>query len=106
MKYETTLSRSHNRMVIDAFLQQNAVDERNSICYEDIKTLKDDSEKRYLINSLINDGYIIQKSDDTLWFNKEKWDGTVKRFTLLYLAILIGPIIITTIIMLIIKSLN
>lgn len=105
MKYGATLNKSHDRMIIDSFLKQNAVSEKSSICYKDIKVLKNDAEKQYLINSLIKDGYVIQENDDTLWFNKKKWDGTVKRFTVSYLAILIGPILITLIIMLIIKML-
>ncbi|WP_102401430.1 hypothetical protein [Haloimpatiens massiliensis] len=97
-------TKSHTRQIIDIFIYKKALDENNSIFYDDIDLNILDGEKKYLIQNLIEDDFIIVKYDKSMWFNKEKWNNAVNDLTKKYLIILIAPIVITTIILLIIQK--
>ncbi len=89
--------KSHIRQMIDIFIVKNALDENNSIFYDDIDLKVTNKEKSYLLENLIKDDFVIVKEDDSLWFNKTKWDKEVKDISNKYMFILIAPIIVTTI---------
>ncbi|MFD3155968.1 hypothetical protein ACFIJ5_03755 [Haloimpatiens sp. FM7330] len=96
--------KSHNRLIIDIFINKKAISENNSIFYDDIDLSIPHGEKKYLLENLIKDDFVIVKDDDSMWFNKEKWDKTVNKLSNTYLFILMAPLIVTVIIFLIIEK--
>jgi hypothetical protein len=105
MKISEAPKKSYNRIIIDFFINKNAINCSNSIKYEDINIPISDKEKRFLLNNFIKDEFIVMKANESLWFDKRKWDKAVNSLTRTYLMILIVPIIIATILFLIINKL-
>jgi len=98
-------TKSYNRMIIDAFISKDAIGSDSSISINEVSVPFPDNERKYFLDSFIVDGYIIIRDDGKLWFNKKKWDRAVTSITRKYLLILVGPIVITTIIVLIMNKL-
>lgn len=99
-------AKSHNQMIINMFIQKKAVDDSNSIYYNDIHISILDNEKRLLLNNLIKDGFVRVKSDKAMWFDEEKWNHTSKKFARAYFMILVLPIIITAILIAVLNKLT
>lgn len=91
---------------MDEFIRTNAVNSKRSITFNDINVPVSDKGKLYLINNFIKDGYIVKMDDNTLWFDKKKWDEAEKSITKIYMMILILPIVITTVLVFIINNLK
>jgi len=87
-------NQNYNRMIIDSFLAQNAITNSQTISCDKIAVPLSSSVKEVFINHLIKDGFVVVESDQTLWFDKKKWDLTVKNLSNKYFMILAAPIAI------------
>lgn len=95
--------KSYNRIIIDKFLEKKAINENNSINYDDINVEISDGEKHFLIKSFMQDGFIKMKNDSSMWFDKSKWDKAVNKISNIYLLILFGPLVVMGLIFLILN---
>ena len=90
-------------MIVEYFIKKQALKPSKSICIDEINVNLNEGQIKYLINDLMKDGFIKITDEQKLWFDKTKWDSTIKSISRIYLMILCVPILITAIISIVLK---
>lgn len=106
MKNNEVVNKSYNRIIIDTFIEKKAINKKSSLTLTDLNIPVPENEKNFLIENFIKDGYIVREQDNSMWFDKAKWDKAVRKISTTYFMILIVPLAIVTLLMLIINILK
>jgi len=85
-----------NRSIVDCFRSKKAYNAQNALTFEELDVDVTDEIKKIILANLIKEGFVIQNSDFTIWFNQEKWDETIKDLSKKYFMILAIPFISIT----------
>lgn len=92
-------------MIVEYFIKKQAFEPSKSICIDEIDVNLNEGEIKYLINDLMKDEFVKRTDEHKLWFDKVKWDSTIKSISRTYLMILCLPILVTAIFILLLKYL-
>lgn len=98
-------NKSQCKMIVECFIEKQALEPSRAICIDEVNVNLNQGQIRYLINDLMKDEFIKATCEEKLWFDKTKWDSTIKSISRTYLAILCMPILLTVIIGLVLKQL-
>ncbi len=88
---------THTRVIINQFISAQATREDRAIDSMDIKTSFKDNEKQFLINSMLESGYLVTNPDGKLWFNEKIWNSSIRKLLIQYSLILLSPLLIAAI---------
>lgn len=88
---------THTRKIINEFISAKAFNKKNAISMTNINVDFKESEKTFLINSLLNSGYIMKSNDEKMWFNQNEWNKSIRKLTFQYSLIMFIPIVIAVI---------
>lgn len=88
---------THTGNIINKFILAQAVSENTAINQTEIKVDFEENEKKYLIDSLISSGYLVETSEEKIWFDQIKWKNSIRKLTLQYSLIMATPILIAAI---------
>lgn len=88
---------THTRKIINQFIYAKAFDKKHAISMANINVDFKESEKNFLIDSLLNSGYIMKSNDEKMWFNQNEWNKSIRKLTFQYSLIMFIPIAIAII---------
>lgn len=102
---ERQRNKSQCKIIVECLIKKQALEPSKSICIDEINVNLSEGEIKYLVNDLMKDEFIKYTDEQKIWFDKVKWDSTIKSISRTYLMILCLPILITVLLIFLLKYL-
>lgn len=97
MARKSQKTETHTRVIINQFILAQATQEAQAIEAMSIRTSFKDNEKQFLINSMLESGYLVSTSEGKLWFSEKTWNRSIRKLMIQYSLILMSPLLIAAI---------